>query len=161
MHEVSLGLGSNLGDRLKHLEDAIAALNEIGAVGEKSKIYETEPWGEEDQPIFLNACISFKTQLSPEELLESVKKIEQNLGRVESYRWGPRAIDIDILFFDNQVVNTQRLTIPHPGLPERAFVLVPLTEISAKIVHPVLNQTVEQLLDAIDARGVTVSSQQW
>lgn len=161
MHEVYLGLGSNLDDRLDNLQRAIDELDKIGQVVSRSKIFETEPWGEENQPKFLNTCVKFETEIAPEDLLESVKAIEKSLGREDSYRWGPRLIDIDILFYDQEVVNSQRLTIPHPGLAQRAFVLVPLTQIGARIIHPTLGQTVEQLLAAVDSRGVVESSQQW
>lgn len=124
-------LGSNLGDRKKFLEEAVLSLQSVGIITErKSAIYESPAWGIEDQPGFLNMAIEVRTVLSPIDLLTAIKKVEKNLGRIERERWGPREIDIDILLFEGAHMNTKQLTIPHPGLPERSFALVPLNEIA-------------------------------
>ncbi len=126
---IALSLGSNLGDRHQNLKLAIDELNKHGKVTKVSSFHETEPWGVTDQPKFINACVLYETDLDPHELLKTVKSIEKKLGRVESYRWGPRLIDIDILIFDNQIINETELKIPHPHMQERDFVMKPLSEI--------------------------------
>jgi 2-amino-4-hydroxy-6-hydroxymethyldihydropteridine diphosphokinase len=121
---------------------------------EKSPVYETLPWGVTDQPAFLNMVLSGKTHLAPLALLACLKKLELQLGRLPSIRYGPRKIDIDILFYGNLILNTPKLTIPHPRLHERAFVLVPLADLAAEFAHPLLGKTVRQMLAEIDTTGV-------
>jgi len=127
-----LGLGSNLGDRARHLAQAIMrlALQPRIDLLRVSPVYETAPWGVEDQPSFLNMAIGVRTRLSAQELLAVAKSVEADLGRVARRRWGPRVIDVDILTFGNTQVNTPELTVPHPQIPERQFVLVPLADIA-------------------------------
>ena len=151
---IYLALGSNLGDRLANLKAAIAALASVVTVLAESPIYETPPWGVTDQPPFLNMVLKGETRLAPLALLEYLKQLETQLGRLPSIRYGPRLIDMDILFYDELVLNTPELTIPHPHLQERAFVLVPLADLAAELVHPVFGKTVRQFLAAMDTTGV-------
>ncbi len=154
MHTVYLGLGSNLGSRLTKLRLAIAGLGEKLTITAESPIYETEPWGVTDQPDFLNMCIEGKTKLGPHELLEFVKQIESSLGRRLRKRWGPREIDIDILFYDELILEDPLLTIPHKGVVERATVLLPLAEIAPDLRHPSSKKTVGELLSQVDTSGI-------
>ena len=131
MVDVHLGLGSNLGDRMTSIVRAVEALASIGEISAVSSIYETAPFGVTDQPAFLNCCVALETRLAPAELLERTRRIERELGRVAGPRWGPRTADIDILLYGGRRVRTRELVVPHPGLLERAFVLVPLAEIAA------------------------------
>ncbi len=124
-----IGLGSNLGDARANLERAMLALEELGAVTARSAFYRSEPWGITDQPAFVNAAVLLETSLSPRELLGELKRLEAELGRTPTYRWGPRVVDLDILSYGDLVVAEPDLTIPHARLFERAFALVPLAEI--------------------------------
>ena len=151
---VTLGLGTNLGDRPGNLRAAIAALPPAVIVLEQSYIYETLPWGVTDQPRFLNMVIKGKTSQRPQELLKNLKELEMHLGRVPSIHYGPRKIDIDILFYDNLIFNSAELTLPHPHLHERAFVLVPLADLTPEQIHPVFGKTIRQLLAEVDTTGV-------
>jgi 2-amino-4-hydroxy-6-hydroxymethyldihydropteridine diphosphokinase len=148
---VFLGLGSNIGDRVKALKEAERLISEIDGVlvVSSASLYETEPVGIVDQPSFINSALKIKTTLRPTELLGGLKEIERKLGRVDTIRWGPRIIDIDILLFDNIVVNKKGLTIPHPEMAKRAFVLVPLSEIAPDIIHPVLKKSIRELVDEL------------
>ena len=150
-----LGLGTNLDDRKENLRKAIEAIALKLSVCKQSSIYETAAWGYTDQPDFLNQVIEVETGLTPLRLLNFLKRTEVELGRIENFRYGPRLIDIDILFYDDLVKNTSRLQIPHPRIPERAFVLVPLNEIAPSLEHPVLGKTITELLeDVSDKAGV-------
>ncbi|MHC1782975.1 MAG: 2-amino-4-hydroxy-6-hydroxymethyldihydropteridine diphosphokinase [Anaerolineaceae bacterium] len=154
IHKVYLSLGTNLGNRVDNLRQACEALS--GAFGslQTSSIYETDPWGYSDQPAFLNMVAAAETELIPEDLLIYIKELEKELGRQPSFRYGPRKIDIDILFYDDLVLVNERLEIPHPRLAERAFVLVPLAEMSPDLVHPSVHLTVRELLGAVDMKSV-------
>ena len=151
---VYLALGTNLGNRPKNLWDAIAALPPAVMLLGSSRVYETQPWGVTDQPAILNMAIKGKTLLTPQELLSHLKGLETRLGRLPSVRYGPRQIDIDILFYDDVILNTPELTIPHPSLHERAFVLVPLADLAPELLHPALGKTILQLLAEVDTSGV-------
>jgi 2-amino-4-hydroxy-6-hydroxymethyldihydropteridine diphosphokinase len=155
-HTAYIAIGTNLGDRLANLRAALAALApEIKALDE-SPVYETEPWGYVDQPPFLNMALRAGTDLAPHDLLDRLKGIEATLGRIPSFHNGPRLIDLDILFYDDLVLDTPALVIPHPRLHERAFVLVPLAKIAPDLVHPVLSLSVAQLVETADRRGVSL-----
>ncbi len=154
-HIVYLALGSNLDDRLANLKQAVASLSPQMDVKGKSPVYETPPWGYADQPRFLNQVVKAITYLEPEPLLKHLKRLEMALGRAASFPNGPRSIDIDILFFDDLVMETPLLVIPHPRLHERAFVLVPLMDIAPDLTHPVQNKSVRELLAACDVTGIT------
>lgn len=145
MHKVFLGLGANVGDKKKNLEKAIELLSEKIINIQSSKFYETEPWGYKEQDKFLNAAVMGATSLSPFELLKFVKGIEKKIGRIERFKWGPREIDIDILFYDNIFYKKNNLEIPHPRLHERDFVLKPLMELDEKFIHPVLQKSIKEL----------------
>lgn len=149
MPKLYLLLGGNLGDRPLYLAQArerIAA--QVGPIVQSSSLYETAAWGKTDQPAFLNQVLEVQTELSPELVLQGINGIEQELGRIRHEHWGARVIDIDILFYDQLVLQTQRLTIPHPQLHLRRFTLLPLSEIAPQLQHPVLHQQVTQLLQA-------------
>lgn len=140
-------LGSNSGNRAGQLNGAIDFIaKEVGSIIDKSKIYETAPWGNHDQPLFLNLAIRIESPLSPRALLAKVKSIEQRLGRAQAEKWAERLIDIDIIYFEDQTMDAFDLVIPHPFMAERRFVLVPLVEISADFIHPLLQKSNAQLL---------------
>lgn len=156
MPTVYLGIGTNLGNRVENIEQCVASLAEQIAIDEISPIYETAAWGYEDQPNFLNLCLKGRTELEPWEMLHFLKDLELRLGREKTFRWGPRLIDIDILFLGDVVMSEPGLTIPHKSLAERAFVLVPLADIAPDLVHPVSGETVKEMLSAIDAGSVSL-----
>ncbi|WP_214225457.1 2-amino-4-hydroxy-6-hydroxymethyldihydropteridine diphosphokinase [Pedobacter sp. B4-66] len=149
--KVYLLLGSNLGDREQLIDEAIALINSgIGEVIEKSSVYETAAWGKEDQPSFLNIALGINTKLTPIEVLNKALTIELELGRVRHEKWGSRLIDIDVIFYDDIVVDMgAELQIPHPQMQYRKFVLEPLAEIAADYVHPVLKITVREVLERL------------
>lgn len=149
-----LALGSNQGDRLEYLNQALKSCPPAVEVIEPSPVYETEPWGYEDQPDFLNQVVKAKTSLSPRELLDYLQGIEQDLGRKRTFRNAPRVIDLDILYYGDQVIDLEGLQIPHPGIPERDFVLVPLADIAPDLRSPRSGRMVREMLEDIDAADI-------
>ncbi len=151
-----LGLGSNMGDREDNLRQALSLLGEKGQITARSSVYETEPWGYTDQPNFLNMACGLRTPLAPRELLALAQGVERGLGRERAIRYGPRTIDVDILLYGDLVIDTPDLQIPHPGIPERAFVLAPLAEIAPEAEHPVLKRRIGELLADAPGRETVV-----
>ena len=150
MKTAAIALGSNMGDRLGNLRQAVHLLeNQRIRVTTRSDVFETNPVGVENQRRFLNACILVQTDLSPLELLAETQRVETQLGRARDVRWGPRTIDLDILLFDEMVVNEETLVIPHPRMTERAFVLVPLAQICPGRLHPGAGETIAALAEKI------------
>ncbi len=148
---VFLGLGSNVGDRAANLKVAADLITKnVGKIAKKSHLYETQPWGNTDQESFLNQVLMINTTLDPRDLLEKISKIERELGRERREKWGPRPLDIDILFYGKRVIRDKGLEIPHPELHKRAFVLVPLMEIAPELEHPILKKQVDELYMACD-----------
>lgn len=146
MKTAYLGLGSNLGDRKKYLDDAIKMIgDQVGDIIQHSGLYETAAWGVDNQPNYYNQVIKIQTNLYPLELLKQILLIETALGRERIIKWGPRTIDIDFLFYEDYYFATPELTLPHPWISSRNFVLAPLTEISPDFVHPVLKKTIYEL----------------
>lgn len=153
-------LGGNLGNREENLSQAIHLIAEqIGEVKSLSSVYETAAWGKTDQPAFLNQAVAVITILSPLEVLENALEIEKKLGRIRKEKWGERLIDIDLLLFDNEVINIENmLQVPHPHMQNRKFVMAPLAEIAPEIIHPILGKTIlsifENLTDNLDVTRV-------
>jgi len=146
-YTVFVGLGSNMGDRLRYINDAALALGKIHGTRLIwcSQVYESDPYGETDQPKFLNAAAELETELRPAELLPELKAIEERLGRQTRERWGPREIDLDILLYDGVVFADEYLKVPHPDLENRRFALISLREIAPDVVHPVTGMTISEL----------------
>ena len=153
-HIIFLGLGTNIGDRLANLRAAVLALPpEVNPLA-CSQVYETTPWGFSDQPDFLNQVVKAGTDLEPLDLIRFLNTLENELGREPTFKYGPRLIDIDILFYDNLVFKTENLTIPHPRVTERAFVLVPLADLSPHFRHPESNVSIHDLISKLDSTGI-------
>lgn len=159
MATVYLALGSNMGDSLGHINTAIKLLGTSVRDIRQAHIYKTRAVGYTDQPDFLNTAIQGKTDLEPMELLSFVKKIEKDAGRTWSFRFGPRQIDIDIIFYDDQVMDTKDLTIPHPALIGRDFVLKPLCDLDPGLKDPNTGRTVKQLLDSLSPKSKAIIEQ--
>ena len=151
-HIAYIGIGSNLGDKRDRCERGVTEVLKLdrNRLLARSSLYTTQPLGYADQDWFVNLVIKIETNLDAFALFQSLKEIESRLGRLRNFRWGPRTIDLDILFFDHLDFQTEELTIPHPRVPERQFVLIPLAEIDPKFVHPVLRKTIQELLDKLD-----------
>lgn len=147
MTDVYLLLGSNEGDRILWLQQAIEQLSPLGNITRQSAIYQTAAWGIEDQPAFLNMALCLQADLPPLILLKAINNIEHNLGRQRTLKWGQRTLDIDILFYGDEVIELAELKVPHPYLQERRFALVPLNEIAPDLIHPGFSKTVTQLLE--------------
>ena len=159
-----IGIGSNLGDSPSHCEAALSALDELPeiAIARKSSFYKTEPLGLKNQNWFINAVIEIETSLTPEYLLDALLKIEQTIGRVRRKKWGPRVIDLDLLFYENIILKKPGLEVPHPEIANRSCVLIPMAEIQPDFFHPVFNRTIAQLIETIpkktDIRRLMISS---
>ncbi len=152
-HSVTLALGTNLGDRMVNLTQALALLAPFAPLRRWSRVYETPPWGYLEQPDFLNLVVEAETELEPLELLDRLKFLEENIGREKSFRYGPRLIDLDILFYDDLSLHSERLEIPHPRIAEHAFVLAPLADLTPDRDLPGSGTTVAKLLEHIDREG--------
>lgn len=150
-----LGLGGNLGDRERNLRRAVRQLcDRLHPVHWRlSSLYETDPVGVEDQPLYLNACLFLRTACSLQAIYRVARETEHRLGRVRTVRWGPRTVDVDILLFDDEVVHTADLDIPHPRMHERAFVMVPMAELAPGLKHPVLGVSMEKLAEQTRKKG--------
>ncbi len=146
MHVVYIGIGSNIGDRQENISKAISLIKEKSKIIKISSIYETEPVGYKDQDRFLNLALMIRTESSPEELFGFLQSIERKMGRVKRIKNGPRIIDLDILFYDDEIINEENLKIPHPRLHERMFVLKPLMDISPDFAHPVLKKKIREMV---------------
>ncbi len=156
VQNVFIGTGSNLGDRSGALRAAAALLEPEVHIMQASCIYETPPWGYKDQPLFLNQVLRVETELDPPVLLAHLKRIEKKLGRQTTFLYGPRAIDLDILFYDDLIYSTDSLQIPHPMASERAFVIEPMLEIAPDFVHPVLGKSIRELACKVDCSGIII-----
>lgn len=146
METCYISIGSNIGDREENIRLAIHEISKLSTISNVSSIYETEPWGYTNQPYFFNLVCLLETKLSPRELLDSNKLIEQKLQRRPTFKYGPRTIDIDILTYGDSLVETTDLKIPHPQLHRRGFVLIPLAEIAPDLIHPSINKSIATLL---------------
>jgi 2-amino-4-hydroxy-6-hydroxymethyldihydropteridine diphosphokinase len=151
---VYIALGSNLENREANLRSAIKLMPPDITPMVCSPVYQTAPWGFVDQPAFLNQVVKVKTDLAPEDLLQYLKWIEQEVGRKPTFRYGPRKIDLDILFYNDMVYDSPSLTIPHPRIAERAFVLVPLSDIAPDYTHPTLLISINEMLADLDDEGI-------
>jgi 2-amino-4-hydroxy-6-hydroxymethyldihydropteridine diphosphokinase len=159
---VYLSLGSNLDDRLRFLKEAIGKIGESDQISLKqiSSVYESEPVGYENQPWFLNVAVEVRTSLDPFPLLELLLTIEERMGRKREKRWNPRNIDVDILLYDALILDSDQLTLPHPRMHQRRFVLIPLTQIAPRLLHPLLGKNTEELLkDCRDKSKVRLYSE--
>lgn len=158
MNRVYIQLGSNLGDREGYLKQSQAMLiDEIGLIIKMSSIYESSPWGVENQGSFLNQVLLLETDVKPFDLLDIILNIEKEMGRVRIEKWGERIIDIDILFYNDEIIETNNLCIPHPYISKRRFVLSPLDEIAKNYIHPILHKTINKLLlECLDEEKVSV-----
>ncbi|WP_281614115.1 2-amino-4-hydroxy-6-hydroxymethyldihydropteridine diphosphokinase [Flammeovirga sp. SubArs3] len=146
-NSVVILLGANLGDKFSTMANAVEELkNSVGEISKISSIYETDAWGKEDQPSYLNQVVEVQTGISADDLIHITQDIENKLGRVRKEKWGARIIDIDILFYNHDIIELENLKVPHPWLQERRFTLEPLTEILPNYLHPVLNLSIRDLL---------------
>ncbi len=157
MNGIYLLMGSNIGNRLAYLKQAAELLSDKNLmIVEESSIYETEPWGPKNQDWFLNVVLEISTSMDADQLLQACLGVEQELGRVRKEKWGERSIDIDILYYHNQIIESTKLQIPHPGISERRFTLLPLVEMCPLETHPILDKTQMELLaecnDPLDCR---------
>ncbi len=150
MHRAIIAIGTNLGDKEENIKKAIEMMKQRGIrIVKSAGVYRTKPYGYTNQPDFLNSAAEIETMLSPEELIETLLSIEKDMGRVRKVHWGPRIIDLDIIFFDNLTVDKENLKIPHPDMQNRLFVLKPVSEIAPCRVHPIFCKTVKTLLEEL------------
>ena len=150
MHTAYIALGSNLGDRKANLEEAAKCVAAAGIkIVKVSSWLETEPYGVTDQPMFMNGVMQVETDKNPLELLRTLLSIELDLGRVRKRHWGERNIDLDLLFYEDVIMTSKELNLPHPDMQNRDFVLIPLAEIAPNLMHPVLHKTIKQLLETL------------
>jgi 2-amino-4-hydroxy-6-hydroxymethyldihydropteridine diphosphokinase len=156
--EVFLSLGSNMGNRLKYLTDATDIIEKrIGLVTKKSSVYESEPWGNKNQNAFYNQIISIHTSLDAKILLKTILNIEVELGRKRTEHWGPREIDVDILFYNSQIINDKDLVVPHPEIANRMFVLMPMTELAPDFIHPIIKKSIRDLMRTCSDRSNVIA----
>ena len=154
LHTIYIALGSNLGERLVNLQSAADALPPTIRIRERSPVYETSPWGYLEQPLFLNQVVKAETALPPPDLLSYLKNVENQMGREMTHKYGPRSIDLDIIFYGDLILDTPKLTIPHPHLANRAFVLLPLADLDPDLRHPISNLTVGEMLVDVEVEGI-------
>ncbi|MDY6844349.1 MAG: 2-amino-4-hydroxy-6-hydroxymethyldihydropteridine diphosphokinase [Thermodesulfobacteriota bacterium] len=155
LHKTFIGIGSNVGDKIAQCLHAISLLeSEDNRVVKKSSLFETLPWGIENQELFINCVVELETKMSAIELLQFLQSIERRMGRTKYIKWGPRIIDLDILFFNDEIINTEELEIPHPLISQRDFVLIPLKEIHPHMVHPQLGLTISELSELLPKREI-------
>jgi 2-amino-4-hydroxy-6-hydroxymethyldihydropteridine diphosphokinase len=151
MNRVYISFGSNIGDRYGAISDAFKLIEENGMkILLKSQIIETEPYGYEDQPSFINGALLLETELSCREVLTRLLTIEKDLGRVRKFKWGPRIIDLDIIFFNEEIYDEEDLKVPHPDMKNRNFVLKPLSDISPEYIHPIFKKSVREMLEELN-----------
>ncbi len=157
MERIYLLLGTNLGKLKENLMNAIEELSKSGIkILKKSKIYKTKPWGKKNQPDFLNMAVEAETNLTPEKLLQTIKEIEKKLKREKTEKWGPRIIDIDILFYGNRIVNEPELKIPHPYFFERNFAIIPMADIAPDFIPPAQNKSIKEVKAGVNSEGIEI-----
>ena len=161
LEKIYLHTGSNIGQKERYLEQARRLIErDIGLITAQSRLYETEAWGLTEQPNFVNQAIEVVTSLSPEQVIKRILKLENEMGRERNQKWAPRIIDIDIIFYGNEVIKKENLIIPHPFMHERNFVLIPLLEIAKNVIHPELKLTVQELynrtVDLLNAQALPI-----
>jgi|TARA_B100001971_G_C18259752_1_gene585586 2-amino-4-hydroxy-6-hydroxymethyldihydropteridine diphosphokinase len=144
---IAIALGTNQGNKKANIKTAVEKINEIAKVVKVSRIYQTEPIGTKDKEFFLNAAVQVETNFTPEGLLKKLLAIEESMGRIRKEKNGPRIIDLDLLFYNNEIIKKHGLTVPHPRIKERFFVLDPLNDLDPEFIHPVLNESMKQLLN--------------
>ncbi|MCS7202302.1 MAG: 2-amino-4-hydroxy-6-hydroxymethyldihydropteridine diphosphokinase [Dictyoglomus sp.] len=155
MHKAFIGIGTNLGDKIKNIDEALNRLKDKGLnIIKISSIIETEPYGYKNQDNFLNAVCLIETDLSPFELLDLLLEVEKEMGRVRTIKWGPRIIDLDIIFYDDLIINHEKLIIPHPDAHNRIFVMEPLFEIEPDFLHPIFKKTVREIYLELKRRSI-------
>ena len=160
MNRVFIGIGSNLGDKIDNCRKAINEITAFAEIVNVSSLYETEPVGNEDQPNFINCAVEIKTDLSPHELLSHLNSVEDKLGRVRGEKWGPRVIDLDIIFYDDLVMKDDDLIIPHPRAHLRRFVLEPICEIAPDFIYPELEISILELLEKLGDSKMVIKLEQ-
>ena len=154
MSKAFLLLGSNIGDRMAHLKEAIQKTGEVcGKIVQTSSVYETAPWGFLNQGAFLNQVVVLETNYTPKTLIQQLLAIETEIGRIREFKLGPRIIDIDILLFDSEIINDSILTVPHPELSKRRFALIPLAEVAKDMCHPILKKSIKLILSECKDEG--------